>query len=78
MTSNHEPDLRLRRLRGYELEEKVPWKAILADMGATDVLESTDENRPPEPREAHCQCCGSYAGHGSDPEYCSACGPLES
>lgn len=23
--------------------------------------------------EAHCQCCGGYAGHGRDPEFCGAC-----
>lgn len=26
-----------------------------------------------EPREAHCQCCGGYAGHGPDPSYCGTC-----
>jgi len=26
-----------------------------------------------EPREAHCQFCGGYAGHGPDPRYCSHC-----
>jgi hypothetical protein len=26
-----------------------------------------------EPREAHCQCCGGYAGYGADPEYCANC-----
>lgn len=24
-------------------------------------------------REARCQCCGGYAGHGADPEYCRTC-----
>jgi len=32
----------------------------------------TDQPRP-ESREAHCQCCGGYAGHGPDPRYCGTC-----
>jgi hypothetical protein len=35
-------------------------------------LGGTDPKRP-EPREAHCQCCGGYAGHGPDPPYCRTC-----
>ena len=31
------------------------------------------DDRPPEPPEARCQCCGGYAGHGRDPEYCGLC-----
>ena len=31
------------------------------------------ETQRHEVREAHCQCCGGYAGHGPDPEYCVHC-----
>ncbi|MFC6825702.1 hypothetical protein [Halopelagius fulvigenes] len=24
-------------------------------------------------REARCQCCGGFAGHGADPDYCGIC-----
>lgn len=34
----------------------------------------SNDNDRPEPREAHCQCCGGYAGMGRpDPEFCAAC-----
>lgn len=61
---------RLRRLRCYEFGYKVPWESILARMGAE--IEPSGDGRP-EPREAHCQCCGGRAGYGADPEYCSVC-----
>lgn len=36
-------------------------------------MNSDDKDRP-EPREAHCQCCGGYAGMGRpDPEFCATC-----
>jgi len=63
-------DLRMRHIRGYELEDTVPWESILYRMGAEIDYEPTPQ---PEPREAHCQCCGGRAGYGADPEYCGVC-----
>lgn len=32
----------------------------------------TDQNTSPV-REARCQCCGGFCGHGTDPDYCGSC-----
>lgn len=62
-------DFRMRRIRGWEFEGVVPWERVIEEM---------DQDVPVKPkhppvREAHCQCCGGYAGHGRDPEYCGRC-----
>lgn len=62
---------RTRRARGWDFEANVPWEDVIESMRqGVPVLQARDS---PPVREAHCQCCGGFAGHGPDPSHCSAC-----